>query len=66
MNGSGQALLWSGAVAAALVAGLAGWRERRRKRRVDPDAVGVIAWPTVQLLALIVTVVCVSMALKGQ
>ncbi|UVO49778.1 hypothetical protein M0208_04325 [Sphingomonas sp. SUN019] len=48
-----QAMLWSGAAALVTVAVFAGWREHRRARRDDVDAVGMIAWPTVQILALI-------------
>jgi hypothetical protein len=41
-------------VALALFAGVADWR---RKRRVDLDRIGMIYWPTVQMLALIGAVV---------
>jgi hypothetical protein len=37
-------------VALAIGAGLA---DRRRARRTNPDRVGMVSWPTVQILALI-------------
>jgi hypothetical protein len=48
-----QAMLWGGAGILVTIAVFAGWREHRRTRRDDVDAVGMIAWPTVQILALI-------------
>lgn len=58
-----QAILagWAGAL--TTVALFAGWRERRRARRSDPDAVGLVPWPTVQVLALIGLALCGLLAL---
>lgn len=48
------AMPWLIAGAAAfVVAVVAGFGERRRKRRVDLDRVGWVDWPTVQMAALI-------------
>jgi hypothetical protein len=44
----------------AIGAGLGDWR---RKRRADLDRVGLVDWPTVQILAVIVGAVCVMVAL---
>lgn len=59
-----QAMLWSGAGGGAAIAVLAGWRERRRKRRDDPDAVGLLDWPTIQVLALLGMAICGWLALQ--
>jgi len=37
----------------AALAVIAGLGERRRRRRHDPDSVGWVDWPTVQMLATI-------------
>ncbi|KQS04212.1 hypothetical protein ASG11_08075 [Sphingomonas sp. Leaf357] len=45
---------WLVAAAIALaVAVLAGLGERRRKRRMDLDRVGLVDWPTVQMIAFV-------------
>ena len=44
----------------AIGAGLGDWR---RKRRADLDRVGLVDWPTLQILALIAGAVCVIIAL---
>ncbi|WP_380788015.1 hypothetical protein [Sphingomonas sp. R86521] len=49
-----------GAVAVA-----AGLGDRRRRRRNDPDAVGWVDWPTVQMLALIALAVTAGLAFKA-
>lgn len=59
-----QALLGGMAGVAVAVVLLAGWREARRKRRDDPDAVGWVDWPTVQVLALIALAVVGLLALR--
>lgn len=51
-----------GLAALAVVAGLG---ERRRRRRHDPDSVGWVDWPTVQMLALIALAVTVGLAFKS-
>lgn len=61
-----QVLLAGGAGTALAVALFAGWRERARKRRTTFDAVGLIAWPTVQMLALIALAMCGLLALHVQ
>ncbi|WP_374126807.1 MULTISPECIES: hypothetical protein [unclassified Sphingomonas] len=60
-----QAGLWAGAGIAVAIALFSGWRDWRRARRADPDAVSMIDWPTVQILALIAAVVMAGLALKG-
>ncbi|MFK3889180.1 hypothetical protein [Sphingomonas sp. NPDC079357] len=60
-----QDLLYVIAVAALCVAVLAGWREHRRRRRADPDAVGWIDWTLVQVIALIVAAIAGWVALKA-
>lgn len=47
-------------VAVALVAALA---DRRRRRRADPDRVGWVDWRTVQMAALLATILLVSIGL---
>lgn len=53
------------AVLALLVAVAAGWRDHRRRTRVDPDAVGWIDWVLVQVGALIVGAVAAYVAFRG-
>lgn len=60
-----QAMLWGGAGACLGLAVLAGWREAARAGRDEPDAVGMIAWPTVQILALIALAVLGILALNA-
>lgn len=49
--------LWTAIAALALLAVFAGIADWRRKRRDDLDRVGMIYWPTVQVLALIAAVI---------
>lgn len=56
--------LWGGAAAAALVAVASGFGDRRRKRRRDLDRVGFVPWPLIQLLAMLLVVILVSVALN--
>jgi len=55
---------WWWAAGSAGVATLAGWRDRRQRLRTDPDRVGAVDWPTVQVLALIALAIAVSLALS--
>lgn len=52
------------ALVALLVAALALWRERARVRRSDPDAVGIVAWDTVFVLALFVALLAGILAYR--
>lgn len=52
---------WATALAAIIV--FAGWREHRRKQRTDFDQVGLIPWPTVQVLAAIGLALCGLLAM---
>ena len=45
-------------IALAVVAGLG---ERRRRRRVDPDRVGLVDWRSVQMAALLAAATCISL-----
>ena len=58
-------VLWSVSGGLAALAVLAGLGERRRRRRRDPDSVGWVDWPTVQMLALIALAITVGLALKS-
>lgn len=59
-----QAGLWAGVGLAVLIVAISGWRDWRRARRDDPDAVGMIDWPTVQVLALIAAVIMAGLAIR--
>lgn len=52
---------WAGTLTAVAV--FAGWRERRRNGRVNMDAVGLMPWTTIQILALIGLALCGLLAL---
>ena len=56
---------WAGAGASLALAVFAGFRDWRRKRRVDLDKVGIIDWPAVQVLALIAAAILASIAYKS-
>lgn len=60
-----QARLWWVCGAALAVAVFAGWRDWRRARRHDPDAVGLVDWPTVQVFALIAAALLGSIAFNA-
>ena len=52
-------------IAAALIAALAWWGDRRRVRRTDLDAVGWMPWTPVFFVALMVAVVSLGLAVKN-
>ncbi len=56
------AMFW-GAGAAVTVALFAALRDRRRRLRADLDRVGWIDWRTVQMAALLATILLVSIGL---
>lgn len=60
-----QVLLAVGAALALAVAVFAGWRDARRRRRAEVDAVGWVDWTTVQMAALIALAVLGLLAAKG-
>lgn len=49
----------------ALLVLIAGWGDRRRRRRTAPDRVGWIDWPTVQMAAMLALLVTIGLALNG-
>lgn len=57
-----QVGLWAAAGLALLTAVFAGWRDWRRRRRSDPDAVGIADWPMVQIIALIAALCLATLA----
>jgi hypothetical protein len=56
-------VMFCGAGGAVLVALFAAVRERRRRLRDDPDRVGWVDWRTVQLAAVLATILLVSVGL---
>lgn len=60
-----QAPLWIIAGLSAAVAGMAALADRRRTRRRDLDRVGWMPWPLILILALMLSLICVAIALKG-
>ena len=59
-----QAALCGGAIVCFGIAAIAGWRDYRRIRRRDPDAIGLIDWPTLQMASLLVAVILAGLALR--
>jgi hypothetical protein len=60
-----QAYWWITAGAAAALAVLATFQERRRDRRRDLDRPGWVPWPLVQVLAILAAVVAAVLAAHG-
>jgi hypothetical protein len=66
MMGASQATaLWALAGSAAALSALAALADRRRTRRRDLDRPGLVPWPLIQVLALLVAAVAAAFALKG-
>ena len=60
-----QAHIWWLAGAAALVAAVAGWFERRRAARANLDRVGWVPWTGLFVAAFFVAVVAAALGLKS-
>ena len=58
-----QQQLWTSVGAALLVAVIAAFGERRRKRRANMDRIGLVSWPFVQMMALLAALILASLAL---
>lgn len=61
-----QQQLWTGVGISLVVAVIAGFGERRRKRRQDMDRIGLMPWPLVQVLAMLAALILVSLALHSR
>jgi len=59
-----QQQLWTGVGTALLVAVVAAFGERKRKRRRDMDRIGLMPWPLVQVLAILTALILASIALN--
>ena len=55
-----------GAGASIVVAGVAALGDRRRTQRVDPDRVGLVDWRSIQVAALVATILLVSIGLNAR
>lgn len=58
-----QQELWTSVGVALLVAVVAAFGERQRKRRRDMDKIGLLNWPLIQMLALLAALILTSLAL---
>jgi hypothetical protein len=58
-------ILWGTAGGLATLAVAAGFADRRRRTRHDPDRVGLIDWPGVQMATLLALLLVVSLALHA-
>ncbi|RYE04551.1 MAG: hypothetical protein EOP61_00085 [Sphingomonadales bacterium] len=58
-----QQELWTGVGIALAVAVISGFGERRRKQRKDMDRIGLMPWPLIQVLALLIALILTSLAL---
>ncbi len=61
---SDATFLWVLASSAAALAGMAALADRRRTRRRDLERPGLVPWPLVQVLAMLVAAVAAAFALK--
>jgi hypothetical protein len=59
-----QAVLLGAAASCAVAAAGAAWGDSRRTRRHDPDAVGLIDWRTLQLIAIAAALVLGALAIR--
>ena len=59
-----QQQLWTSVGAAVLVALVAGIGERKRKRRINMDRIGLVPWPLVQVLAILTALILASVAIN--
>lgn len=55
-------MIWSAGASLAVALGAA-FADRRRRLRDDPDRVGLVDWRTVQMAALLATILLVSVGL---
>jgi hypothetical protein len=55
-------MFWSAGASLAVALGAA-FADRRRRLRDDPDRVGLVDWRTVQMAALLATILLVSVGL---
>jgi len=56
---------WSVTGALAVVAVASGLADRRQRSRIDPDRIGWIYWPGVQLFTIAGAVIALSLALHA-
>jgi hypothetical protein len=60
-----QAMLLGAAASCAMAAAGAARGDRRRSQRRDPDAVGLLDWRTVQIVAIAGGLVLAALAIRG-